>query len=51
MARLRPVVEDYLAMCGMLGLAPALKPRGDVVQFKAPPAKVSEGVLARLPAA
>lgn len=51
MTKLRPVVEDHLAICATLGLAPALKPRGDVVRFTAPPAKVSGRVLARLPPA
>lgn len=49
LAALQPVVEDYLAMCTTLGLAPALKPRGETVRFAAPRAKVSERVLARLP--
>ncbi|HEV7268451.1 MAG TPA: FkbM family methyltransferase [Falsiroseomonas sp.] len=46
---LQPVVEDYLAMCRILGLAPALKPRGETVRFAAPRAGLSEQVLARLP--
>jgi hypothetical protein len=48
-ARLQPLVDDYLAMCATLGLAPAMKPRGEAVRFAAPLARVSERVLACLP--
>ena len=47
-AALRPVVEDYLAMCRTLGLEPKLKPRGEQVQYTAPRAEISAQVLARM---
>ncbi len=48
--RLRPAIEDYLANCAILGLDPAMKPRGAVVRFAAPRARIAARVLARLEA-